>query len=529
MRFVGDFHIHSKYARATSKDMNLENLDKWAKIKGIKVISCGDFTHPAWFAELKEKLEPAEQGLYKLRGSNIGTRFIVTTEISCIYKEKDQVRKVHLLLFAPSLEAAENINIQLGLRGNLKSDGRPIIGINAKEVVKIALDASPDCMVVPAHCLLPGAVVHTQDNLVKKIEEIQEGDFVYTHQNRWRKVIKNIVHSHKGVVYRIKPYYFREGLTATSEHPFYALKTQKHCEYKHGFCHPNCSGRSHCCKKHFATKSNFIPQWVQAKDLEKSDVLIYPRFTRTQDCDYIAIQDFATSPVFFEHMIDQRLENSSDSNASVLTMKSSRTRMVPASISVSKEFCRLVGYYLAEGSEGRDLISFTFAQHEEKYLSDVRFLMKDIFSLQPSAERMKEGSNELIYYSKILKAFFGGFCYDISSKEHRAHTKALPGWMLELPLEKQSEIVRGWWRGDAGYTSSRMLMNQMKIMFLRLGVIPSVYVDKKEDHNARNHHDYDGRRIEARHDNYILNRISVFEDSYELFKSFEISRRQRLL
>jgi len=96
MRFVGDFHIHSKYARATSPDMNLENLDTWAKIKGIKIISTGDFTHPAWFKELQEKLEQAEPGLYKLKGSSVGTRFILTTEISCIYSTKGGVRKVHL-------------------------------------------------------------------------------------------------------------------------------------------------------------------------------------------------------------------------------------------------------------------------------------------------------------------------------------------------------------------------------------------------------------------------------------------------
>jgi DNA helicase II / ATP-dependent DNA helicase PcrA len=155
MKFVGDFHIHSKYARATSQDMNLENLDVWAEKKGIQVISCGDFTHPAWFKELQEKLESAEQGLYILKGGGKKTRFILTTEISCIYSAKGQVRKVHLLLFAPSLEAAQRINMQLGLRGNLKSDGRPIIGINSKDVVKIALDASPDCMVIPAHAWTP--------------------------------------------------------------------------------------------------------------------------------------------------------------------------------------------------------------------------------------------------------------------------------------------------------------------------------------------------------------------------------------
>ena len=171
MKFFGDFHIHSKYARATSPDMNLENLDIWANIKGIKVISCGDFTHPAWFAELQKKLEPAEQGLYKLKGSTLGTRFILTAEISCIYKEKDRVRKVHLLLFAPSLEAVEKINIQLGLRGNIKSDGRPIIGMNAKDVVKIMLDASPDCMVIPAHAWTPWFAVFGSKSGFNTLEE----------------------------------------------------------------------------------------------------------------------------------------------------------------------------------------------------------------------------------------------------------------------------------------------------------------------------------------------------------------------
>lgn len=155
MKFVGDFHIHSKYSRATSPDMNLENLDVWAKKKGIKVISAADFTHPAWFAELKEKLEPAESGLYKLKGRESDTRFILTTEISCIYSKNNAVRRVHLILFAPSLEAVEKINVKLGWVGKLQSDGRPIIGIDSKEVLKIALDASPDCLVIPAHAWTP--------------------------------------------------------------------------------------------------------------------------------------------------------------------------------------------------------------------------------------------------------------------------------------------------------------------------------------------------------------------------------------
>jgi len=134
MKFIADFHLHSKYSRATSPRMDLENLDKWAKIKGIKVLGTGDFTHPEWFKNSKEKLEPAEPGLFKLKnqstktklgarpslqliegsGFNSGTRFILTAEISCVYSQKGKVRKIHIVVFAPSFEIAEKINTQLG-------------------------------------------------------------------------------------------------------------------------------------------------------------------------------------------------------------------------------------------------------------------------------------------------------------------------------------------------------------------------------------------------------------------------------
>lgn len=160
MQFVADFHIHSKYSRATSKDMDLENLDKWAKIKGITVLGTGDFTHPEWFKNLKEKLIPAELGLYKLKQEtrqpdNQTTRFILTAEISCIYSLKNRVRKIHIIVFAPSFEAVEKINAHLDRIGNLKSDGRPILGLNAKELAKIVLNISQDCLIVPAHLMTP--------------------------------------------------------------------------------------------------------------------------------------------------------------------------------------------------------------------------------------------------------------------------------------------------------------------------------------------------------------------------------------
>jgi len=174
MQFIADFHIHSKYSRATARDMDLENLDKWAKIKGIKVLGTGDFTHPEWLKNLKEKLSLAEPGLFKLRKDNTGTRFILTSEISCIYSKNNKVRKIHIIVFAPSFEAVDNINARLGLIGNLKSDGRPILGLDAKELAKIVLGASKDCLVAPAHIWTPWFSIFGSKSGFDSVEECFE-------------------------------------------------------------------------------------------------------------------------------------------------------------------------------------------------------------------------------------------------------------------------------------------------------------------------------------------------------------------
>src|SRR4030042_6581631 len=114
MQFVADFHLHSKYSRATSLQMDLENLDRWAKIKGIKILGTGDFTHPEWFKNLKEKLEPAEPGLFKLKNSDSETRFLLSAEVSCIYTKTNRVRRIHVIIFSPSFKSAEKINAHLG-------------------------------------------------------------------------------------------------------------------------------------------------------------------------------------------------------------------------------------------------------------------------------------------------------------------------------------------------------------------------------------------------------------------------------
>jgi uncharacterized protein (TIGR00375 family) len=136
--------------------MDLENLDKWARIKGIKVLGTADFTHPLWLKNLKEKLEPAEPGFLKIKKTKTdSTRFLLTVEISCIYSKKGRVRKIHIVIFAPSFEVVDKINAHLGLIGNLAADGRPILGLDAKELTKIVLNISPQCLIVPAHIWTP--------------------------------------------------------------------------------------------------------------------------------------------------------------------------------------------------------------------------------------------------------------------------------------------------------------------------------------------------------------------------------------
>lgn len=158
MQIIGDFHLHSKYSRATSRDMDLEHLDQWAKIKGIQVLGSTDFTHPKWFLELKNQLNETGEGIYQLKNKKQDlhpTRFILTTELSCIYSKNGKTRKIHLVIFAPNLKIVEKINKKLGGKYNLKSDGRPILGIDARNLMEIILDISSDCMIVPAHIWTP--------------------------------------------------------------------------------------------------------------------------------------------------------------------------------------------------------------------------------------------------------------------------------------------------------------------------------------------------------------------------------------
>lgn len=162
--YIADLHIHSKYSRATGRNADIPNLDLWARRKGISLVGTGDFTHPAWREELAETLEPAEEGFYRIKaekrlpdvcGFSVSPRFVLSGEISCIYKQGGKVRKVHSVILLPSLDAAERLAFKLETIGNIRSDGRPILGLSAKDLLAVTLDVCPDAVFIPAHIWTP--------------------------------------------------------------------------------------------------------------------------------------------------------------------------------------------------------------------------------------------------------------------------------------------------------------------------------------------------------------------------------------
>jgi uncharacterized protein (TIGR00375 family) len=151
MRIIADLHLHSKYSRATSREMDVENMARWCKIKGITIVGTGDFTHPVWFRELKAKLKPTDRGLY----THGGVHFMLTVEVSNIYPQGGRLRKIHNIIFAPSLEVVERINAVLGRFGSLMADGRPTLTLPSDKLVEYIMEISADCMIVPAHAWTP--------------------------------------------------------------------------------------------------------------------------------------------------------------------------------------------------------------------------------------------------------------------------------------------------------------------------------------------------------------------------------------
>ena len=151
MRVIADLHLHSKFSRATSRDMDVENLAKWAGMKGITLVGTGDFTHPVWLRDLKGKLAPNGRGLF----THGAQHFMLTVEVSNIYPQGGRLRKIHNIILAPGFDVVDRINAVLARFGSLMADGRPTLSLPSDKLVEYVMEISPDCMVIPAHMWTP--------------------------------------------------------------------------------------------------------------------------------------------------------------------------------------------------------------------------------------------------------------------------------------------------------------------------------------------------------------------------------------
>lgn len=191
MKTIADLHIHSRFSMATSKEGTPENLDFWARKKGISLIGTGDFTHPVWREELKERLVSEGNGLYRLRDASVkeesrkfpgeGTHFVVSGEISSIYKKNGKTRKVHNVILLPSLEAADAMAQRLEKIGNIHSDGRPILGLDSHDLLEMMLDVCPEGILIPAHIWTPHFSVLGAKSGFDSVEECFEELAPYIH------------------------------------------------------------------------------------------------------------------------------------------------------------------------------------------------------------------------------------------------------------------------------------------------------------------------------------------------------------
>lgn len=191
MRTIADLHIHSRYSMAISKEGTPENLDLWARKKGISIIGTGDFTHPAWRQELREGLVPAEEGFYKLKEEMLrpetafmgaaAPRFVVSGEISSIYKKNGKTRKTHNVILLPGLSYADELAKRLEKIGNIHSDGRPILGLDSRDLLEMMLDVCPQGIFIPAHIWTPHFSVLGAKSGFDSVEECFEDLTPYVH------------------------------------------------------------------------------------------------------------------------------------------------------------------------------------------------------------------------------------------------------------------------------------------------------------------------------------------------------------
>ncbi|EHR78075.1 Mja hyp1 intein [Thermococcus litoralis DSM 5473] len=470
-----DLHIHSRYSKAVSKLMTFPILAENAKLKGLGIVGTGDILNPQWEKELLKAAQKVDEGSYEIKGA----RFLLTAEV-------EDNRRVHHLLIFPSIDAVREMRERLNpYSKDIETEGRPHANLSPAEIADLANEL--DVLIGPAHCVPPDTLLILRKGITK-ISDVKEGDEVLTHNGRFRRIARVYKRKHTGNILKIKVRYIPEPIIVTPEHPIYAIKTSPACHGVRGICKPTCKRqfsmkkRGRNCKRYYST---YKPEWVMAKDLKIGDVVLFPVLKEIRDIKRISLKEFI------------------DSVASNKWKKDT-----PEEIEVSKEFCRLVGYFLAEGSCFRDGITFSLSEEETDVIDDITTLLKEIFGVKPSIRNDKRGKGyELKVYSRVLRNFFGEMFY-IKGKEKRAWNKQLPHEFLYLPPEKQFEIFVGWWKGDGGVTTSRILMNQMNIIAMRNGFISTFSRHKVKSAKIGK------RNAKTTHDRWQA-RISTFNDEIE--------------
>lgn len=486
MQIIADLQLHSKYSRAVSPNMTLSEISRWCRLKGIDLVATGDWTHPLWFRSIKENLKEISDGIYSLKdnydNSLKKTKFLLSTEISSIYSQDGKVRRVHNLIFSPSIEVCEKIIKELNRQGcNLMADGRPIVGISSVDLLKMVMEIDERVLFIPAHCLTPNELIETTDGL-KTIDSVKEGDSVLTHNGRYRKVFKTLKRKTKEIIYKIIPWYYSQGIETTKEHPYYAIKTIK-CSSTGDKCIPFGEHLKRCSKK---TYQYYKKEWIQAKNLSVGDFICFP---------------------IIKKVIDKKTINIGKKN-----------------IKIDENFCLLIGYFLSKGCiDSKRGITFTFSGKELKYVKEVILLMDKVFNIKHYRiyKRKESFSYELIFYSKAVVSFLEKEFY-IKKSFKNASTKKVPNWIIYLPQKLQKLLLISWFRGNGGYTSSVNLVSSINKIALRLGIICSISVNKKENYNNRRHF-YKNKIIKANFDNYQI-KFTFIKDKFNLLKQPEFKK-----
>ncbi|MDP7457862.1 MAG: FAD-dependent oxidoreductase, partial [Candidatus Woesearchaeota archaeon] len=324
-----------------------------------------------------------------------------------------------------------------------------------------------------AVCLPPDEAV-IGNSSVKHISSIKEKQEVLTHDGSFQEVVGTTKRKFKGDLVKIKTRYFTEPVLLTKNHPVMSSTLARG------------SGANYWKDTSFSN-----PIWVKAGALKKGDLVHYPIIKKTQDIKNLLLSD----------LVNVRVDNKGLAHNLSETHTS---KSIPNKIPLTKSFMRLVGYYLSEGSIFKHSFALYFSKKEKEYIKDASNLIRNIFGLEPRLI-IKDNVCKVVAYSYLLCNFFES----LFSK--KSFAKKLPHWMLHLPLAKQREIIKGFYRGDGCMrekdyvlvSNSRQLVYQFRDILLRFGILPSITRRNKDQLNKKDHF-IDGRKISFRHDKYHM-------------------------